>query len=126
MLKTFWRKHRPALITLTASLAALGAAVGTGYALAQADPVPPASAVTPAPSGSGQLGRAPILETSPPVRAVPKRPPSTTWQPRRQPRKPRVTVSPTPSPSTSSSPAPEASPPPPETSEPAPEVSPTP
>jgi hypothetical protein len=120
--KTWWREYRRALKISLAAAGWLIASIATGYTLAQIDHAPPASAVTPAPSGTGQLGRAPSLKTSP--QAVPKRAPATSWKQRRQPRRPPT---PTAAPATPTpSPAPSSTPPVPETSEPTPEVSPTP
>lgn len=109
--KTFWAEYRRAFKILLFAAGWAIASVASGYALGQLEHVPSAVAVTPAPSGSGQLGRAPAIVRTTPTRAVPRRPPASSWKPRRQPRKPpTATVEPTPSPSPSPSTNPESSP----------------
>lgn len=121
----WWREYRRAFAALIGCAAALIAAVSTGYALAQADPIPPASAVTPAPSGTGKLGRAPIVRSS-----ETRKPPVVNRSPRasRPSQKPRHRYQPSPSTSPAASPTPAATstPPLPATPEPStPEVSPS-
>lgn len=125
MLQVCWRTYRRALPICLAYGLAFAASMGIGWGLAQADPIPPASAVTPAPSGTGKLGRAPVVRSS----ETPKPPAATTaTRTSRPPQKPRRRYQPSPSTSPAASPTPAATstPPLPATPEPStPEVSPS-